>query len=108
MFGKEPRLSALETEKRLLIAESELNRERLIAEGRELANGIHGFADRAKSVGTVASAVISLVAGVAVFNKARKGPADKSSWYQKLATGASLASSLWVLYRARRPKPDKE
>ena len=47
MFGKNPRVNPLNTRKRLLIAESELNRAQLTQEWGTLTAGIRTFTDRA-------------------------------------------------------------
>ena len=102
MFGKEPRLSPLESRKRLLIAESELNRVQLSREWQTMAHGVRDRAHRVRTVGAWASSAALLVAGVMAL---RRGPpareAAKSSWFQKALNGARLASTIWFALRAR-------
>ena len=102
MFGKDPRIKPLNSRKRLLIVESELNRVELLQEWQEMAESVHGLAQRVKSFGIISSATVSLAAGIAAFTNGKPAPApSKSSWFQKIASGARLASSLWLLYRSR-------
>lgn len=100
MFGKNPRLSVLESRKRLLLAESELNRAQLAANMHELATGMQAFAARAKSLGSIVSSAAVLVTGL-VASRSRKpanGPAKKS-WVPVILKGAGLISTLWLAFR---------
>jgi hypothetical protein len=100
MFGKNPRLSPLKSRKQLLIAESELNRAQLVQEWHVMADGVRLVADRASSISSVASAAVSLIAGLAALRRARPAPAPrKPSWWQTLLQGVQLAGSLWSEFR---------
>jgi hypothetical protein len=100
MFGKEPRLNPLESRKRLLIAESELNRAQLDQEWRAIADAARVLADRAKSFGSIAASATLLIAGLVTFRPARSAAADdKPSWWRTLLNGAHLAGSLWSKLR---------
>jgi hypothetical protein len=102
MFGRIPRLNPLESRKRLLIAESELNRAQLVQEWRAIAAEVRVVADRARTIRSVASAAVSLIAGLASFRRNRSVPADgKPSWWQTLLKGAQLAGSLWSEFHPR-------
>ena len=88
-------MSPLELRKRLLIAESELNRARLHQEWRSLAAVVSGVADRASSWGALASSIVTIVAGLAALTRRSPAPvATKSTWWQKIASGARLVGSL--------------
>lgn len=87
-------MNPLELRKRLLIAESELNRSRLRQEWRALETEVARVADRASSLGAMASSVVTIVSGLAAFTKGRPAPAAKSTWWQKIATGARLVVSI--------------
>ena len=103
MPGRNTRVNPLELRKQLLIAESELNRAQLSEEWQKMTEGVHSFAGRVKSVGSVASAAALLVAGMSAFRRRRAGPAGaKPSWSQRILNGARLASSIWFAFRARR------
>jgi hypothetical protein len=102
MFGNNPRVNPLESRKRLLIAESELNRAQLAQEWVALTAGVHMFTGRVKSFGSIASAAALLVAGLAAFRRGRHTDADvKPSWLQIVLKGAQAAGSIWLAFRAR-------
>jgi hypothetical protein len=95
-------MNPLESRKRLLVAESELNRLQLSEEWHAMTDGIRGLADRVKSVSSLASVVALFVAGVAAFRRGKSVEADaKPSWLQTIVNGAGLISSLWQAIRAR-------
>ena len=102
MFGKNPCLNPLQSRKQLLIAESELNRAQLAGEMAVLKADLHKFADRAKSLGSIASSAATLFAGLASFRRSKPSPDDeRPSWWQTLLTGVPLARSLWSKFRPR-------
>jgi hypothetical protein len=102
MLGGKLRVSPLESRKRLLIAESEINRARLLQEGQMLADGLSSLAARARSFSTIAASILSLGAGLAAFTRCRRAAATRSSLIQKIASGARLATTIWLLFRSRR------
>jgi len=102
MSGNNPRLNPLESRKRLLIAESELNRAQLAQEWVALTAGVRTLTGRVKSFGSIASAAGLLVAGLAAFRRGWRGNADvKPSWFQMALKGAQAAGSIWLAFRAR-------
>jgi hypothetical protein len=102
MFGNNPRVNPLESRKRLLIAESELNRAQLAQECVALKADVRMLTGRVKSFGVVASAAALLVAGRAAFRRGRRGNADrKPSWFQMVLKGAQTAGSMWLAFRTR-------
>lgn len=107
MSGKEPALSPLELRKRLLIAESELNRAQLLAEWETLTDGVRGLADKAMVISSYASVVAALVAGLAAFRHSKGPPAtEKTSWVRTILKGMRVAVSLWLAFRGRRRQDD--
>ena len=109
MFGRKPRLSPLAARKQLLITESELNRVRLNQEWLALADEVGSVADRAKSFNGMAASIISLVAAVGAFTGRKPARvAAQSSWLEKIASGARLASSIWLMFRARNSDSGKK
>ncbi len=102
MFGTSPRLNQLEARKKLLIAESELNRAQLIDDVTALREDVGALAQRAKLVTSIAAAAAALVTGVVAVR--RRKPADaanpKPSWLQGALKGASLVSNLWHSFRS--------
>ena len=102
MFGKKSHLNPLESRKRLLIAESEINRNQMLQEWQTIASGVHTLAAQAKSISSYASAGALLVATVAAFRHRQAKPAsEKPSWFQAVLKGAKLAGSIWLAFRAR-------
>jgi hypothetical protein len=107
MFGKNPRLNPLESRKRLLIAESELNRAQMAGDMAALTAGVRTLTDRAKSFGSIASSVAVLVAGLAAFRRSKPLAADaKPSWLQTILKGAGLISTVWQAFRSQRRNRD--
>jgi hypothetical protein len=107
MFGTNHHLNLLEARKRLLIAESELNRAQLVGDMVALAADVRALADRAKFFGSIASSVTSLMAGLASLRRKRSAPAGKKpSWWETLLNGAQLAGSLWSEFRAQGRNQD--
>jgi hypothetical protein len=105
MFGTTSHLSPLESQKQLLIAESELNRVQLFQEWQTMAEGVRGLAGRAKTIGTWASAVALLLAGITAWRRGAPATvAAKSSWFQKMLRLARVASTIWFAIRARAHK----
>ena len=103
MSGKEPPLSPLELRKRLLIAESEINRVQLQQEWETMTEGIRGLADRAKAISSYASVVAAFVAGLAAFRRSPAPAAEaKRSWVRTLLKSLRVAASIWLAFRARR------
>lgn len=94
-------MTALESRKQLLIAESELNRVQLVIEGRSVAGDVHALTRQAKTLSSAASAVTILVGGIMSWRRTQKAARanEKSSWWQNLLKGASMASSFWSQMR---------
>lgn len=104
MFRKNPRINPLESRKRLLIAESELNRAQMLQEWQAMTEDARSFGARMKSIGSLASAAALVVAGVSAFRrgKSETAAAAKPSWLQTALNGAKLAGSVWLAFRSRR------
>ena len=108
MFGKRPHLNPLESRKRLLIAESEINRAQLLDEWQAMTDGIHRLTDRVKSVSSLASAAAALVAGVSAFRRGKSvSTAAKPSWLQTILSGARLAGSIALAFGRSHDEKNK-
>jgi hypothetical protein len=95
-------MNPLELRKQLLIAESELNRAQLLQEWQAMADGVRSVTDWARTISTLASIAVSLIAGLASFRRTKSAPADeKPSWWQTLLEVALLAGSFWSEFRPR-------
>jgi hypothetical protein len=102
MFGETSHISPLECRKQLLIAESDLNRAQLSEGWQMMAQGVRDLARRTKTIRGWASSAALLLAGVTALRRSPLVPATaKSSWFQKIVSGARLASTVWFALRAR-------
>lgn len=98
-------MNALDSRKKLLIAESELNRAQLLGEITALQADVRALADRAQTFGSIASSA----AGLMNFLSGKPAPAAaKPSRIQTVLKGIGLVSNLWLMFRgARRETKDK-
>jgi hypothetical protein len=91
-----------------LVAESELNRVQLLKEWQTMAEGVSGLADRARSIGSFASAAALGLAGLAAFRRSKPVSAAGKPWVETVLRGARLAASIWLAFRSRgRDQKDK-
>ena len=101
-------MKPLASRKQLLLAESELNRAQLVQEWQTMAGEVHAFTRQAKTVGSLAAAIASLVAGLAVFRHKKPAPAaEPSAWWQTLVKGAGMVGSVWSGLRFQRRNQDE-
>ena len=106
MSEKKSFVTPLELRKQLLIAESELNRVRLLQEWQTMGDGLYHLADQARSLNNMASSTMSLVSGLASLTSGEPAPTgSKISWFKKAISGARLASTIWLLFRSRSSNP---
>lgn len=90
-------MNSIESRKKLLVAESELNREQLIQEWRIIAGEVHSLAHQARSIRSLADGAASLVVGLASLRPKKQATGmEKSSWMQTILNGAGLVSNLWL------------
>jgi len=110
MFGKNPRMTPLQSRKQLLLVESELNRALLVGDMAALAADVRALTSRAKSIATIASSTAALVAGLAAFRRKKSESAGgKTSWLQTILKGAGLLFSLWTSFGPKdRRQSDKQ
>jgi hypothetical protein len=95
-------MNPLESRKQLLIAESELNRDQLVQDWQTMADGVRSVADRARTISFLATAAVSLIAGLASFRRSKCVDADvKPSWLQTILKGAGMVSTLWLAFHAK-------
>lgn len=109
LFGKQPIRDPHETQKQLLIAESELNRAQLAGDIAALTAGAETVTGRARSFGSVASAAADLVMGLPAWHRTR--PADNrpgTSWLPTILKGAGLISTAWLAIRSSRRGDDSK
>jgi hypothetical protein len=93
----------LQSRKKLLIAESELNRAQLVQNLRTVAGEVHALTSQARTITSLASAATSLVTGLLSFRREKPAPVDeKPSWVKTILKGAGLVSTFWEAFRDRR------
>jgi hypothetical protein len=94
-------MNPLASRKRLLIAESELNRAQLVQELQTISAKAHSLANQARTISSLASAAATLIAGLASFRRKKESAPvmEKPSWLQAILKGAQLAASFWPKFR---------
>jgi hypothetical protein len=100
-------MNPLASRKKLLIAESELNRARMVQDWQVMTDDVHALTKRARTIGSLASAAVALVAGLASYRHKKSMPAaEKPSWLQTVLKGAGLVSTIWQTFHSpvREPK----
>lgn len=99
-------MNPLAARKKLLVAESELNRAQLFQEWQRLADDVHALTSRARTFGSFASAASTLIAGLFSLRHKKSAPAaEKPSWLQTVLKGAGAVSTFWSAFKA--PGRDK-
>lgn len=102
MPGRTTDVTPLGLRRRLLVAESDLNRARLREEITALTEEVNTVVARARSVGSIASSVAFLVASVRALRSSPAGAGGgRASRFQALLKKAGILSSLWLALRAR-------
>ena len=96
-------MNNLVSRKRLLIAESELNRSQLTGDLVALSVGVRALAGRAKSWSSIGSSALVLLLGLGSLRRPTGVAEAKSSWLKKLFKGISIASTLWFTFRSKVP-----
>jgi hypothetical protein len=96
-------MNSLASRKKLLIAESELNRVHLVQELETIKDKFHSLANQARTISSLASAAATLIAGLASFrHKKESAPAaEKPLWLQTIVKGAGLISTVWQTFRSQ-------
>jgi hypothetical protein len=94
-------MNSLQSRKKLLIAESELNRAQLMEDWQTMSDGVRSVADRARSFNAIASSAAALVAGLAAYRRGKLSRDEsKPSWLRSILKGASLISSVWLAFNS--------
>ena len=101
-------MNPLASRKKLLVAESELNRAQLVREWQTMADDVHALAEQARTIRSVVTAAATLISGLVSLRQKNPAPAvEKNSWLQTILKGAQLAGSLWTEFRSP-PKSDRQ
>ena len=105
MPGKKSQLTVLAARKRLLLAESELNRAQLVREMDAWKDQFHRSKERLEDLGHAASVTAKVAATVATAGRLFSRRNGKRSWIASLLNGATTGTSLWYLFRSLRRTP---
>jgi hypothetical protein len=94
-------MNPLDSRKKLLIAESELNRAQLVQDWHALADEVETLTNRAKTIRSLASATSTLIAGLFSLRRKKSAPiAEKPSWLQTILKGAGAVSTFWSAFNS--------
>jgi hypothetical protein len=100
-------VTRLESRKQALIAQSELNRARMVADLVWMSSSARALSEKARTLGLIASSTATLVAGLAAYQRRNKQvAAAKPSWPQTILAGAGLASSIWLAIQSQKSGPN--
>src|SRR5690606_21224331 len=106
MPGKKPRLNSLALRKKLLVAESEINRARLLEDGEIVLAGARAASQKVRSVSAWIPTAGLLATTVGAFLRNRKSASRrKTSWIQTAFKGVKILGLLWMTFRGRRKHP---
>jgi hypothetical protein len=103
MLGKKFHLTALDSRKKLLVLESELNRAHLVREIGAVKHEIHNLSERIRSAGAIASMtanVISTLSDSFLNGNSSKGQRR----FFSLGNVARAGVGIWKLFRSRSSK----
>jgi hypothetical protein len=93
-------MSPLASRKKLLVAESDLNRAQLSQEWRAMTDDAHALAYRAGTIRSLATMSLTLVSSLlSLRQKSDASAPKKTSWLQTVLKGAQLAGSFWSEFR---------
>ncbi|HEY5041489.1 MAG TPA: hypothetical protein VIK53_05745 [Verrucomicrobiae bacterium] len=93
-------MNTIASRKKLLVAESELNRAQLVQEWQTMTGETHALINQARTLRSLASAAAVLINGVASLRRKKSVPAaEKPSWLQTIVKGAGLISTVWQTFR---------
>ena len=109
MSGKSHRLNPLELQKRLLLAESELNRAQLLQEWQAMTDETRAIKNQVLTIGSLAATAASLFAILTAIRRKKSAPAaGKHSWLQTILNGVQLAGSLWPAFHPQGSAPKEK
>jgi hypothetical protein len=99
-------MNSLVSRKKLLIAESELNRAQLVQEWRTMTDEVRSLTSQARNISSFASAAATLIAGLASLRRKPSVPAtEKPSWWRTILKGAGMADTFCSQFRSQSHDP---
>lgn len=99
MSGNKVNMTPLESRKRMLIAKSELTRDRVVEAWDEFAESVAVLAARTQSGRSLADVIMPVATGL---GGAVIAAAPGLVWLKKIVHGARVATTLWQILRPRR------
>ena len=103
MLRQNGSVSPLETRRRLLIAESELNRTRMTADLVALGHQARTLASETMTLHSIVSSASVLAVGLAgLANQSSAPTRQRTPWWRILLNNTSLLSALWLTFRAKK------
>jgi hypothetical protein len=106
MFRKDTSLSSLQTRKKLLLAESEVNRAELVRELHKVKGEISHIKKQVCAIGSVASSAALAATAFSLFRKRKtssessNGSGKAASWLSAALAGARIGTSLFLKIRS--------
>lgn len=102
MFGRKPKLTALEVRKQLLVAESEVNRASMQEDWATLQAETQLLLEKGRSIFSIASTAAVATAGFSALRGIwSSGQNGKTPWLTRLLKIARVGASLWFTSRSR-------
>ena len=102
-------MNPLVSRKKLLVAESELNRAQLVQAWHTMTDEGRALANQARTVRSLVSTAASLWKGLVSLRWKKSAPAgEKPLWWQTILKGAGLASSLWSEFHPQCHRQDEK
>jgi hypothetical protein len=114
MLRKKPALNSLETRKKLLLVESEINRAELLRELGALKGEISHLKKQARVIGSIASSAALAATAFSIFRKHKAAAAENSdhggkpSWLSTALAGARIGTSLFLKIKSMLRERERE
>jgi hypothetical protein len=113
MLGKNTSLNSLQTRKRLLLTESEVNRAELVSELKRVKGEISHLKKQVRTVGSIASSAALAATAFSLFRKRRTSSesangSGKPSWLSTALAGARIGTSLFLKIRSFLRERERE
>ena len=106
MFRKSEVVNGLKMRKDLLIAESELNRTRLIADLDTVMEWQRTLCSTAKTFGPVASLASVVINSFTKKSDSQSSSEQTTNWMKPLREGAGRVAGLWSRFKSREDSQD--
>ena len=102
MSRAKSQVTSLALRKKLLLAQSEINREQLVVEYQNVASEVRQLRGRLNTAcSAVASAASAGIAGIKAIGEVRGIYQERGSWLSALLNGRRAGAALWKSVRSR-------